>query len=148
MTVVEVIVDDHRAAREMYAEAGNAPQQANSERADKVAQLGALWRAHNAMMSEVVYPALQAVDAELARSARERQDEVAMRLAALASGAGAEAGLAGDWLADFERFKAVLEEQCRIEDTQVVAAIRNALPPDETARLTRAALDLRRAQGI
>jgi len=148
MNVLEIIVEDHGAARELYAEAGNAAQQADLQRAGNVARLRALWSAHNAMMSDLVYPALAEVDAALVRRATERQDQTATLLEHLAAHGDAPAGIAGDWLAAFERFKTTLEHQCRLESTEVTAAIRDRLPPPAIARLTEAALALRREKGI
>lgn len=147
MTVADVIADDHRAAREILAITGNAPQQGDALRLAEMGRLKALWDAHDEMMERLVYPSLEGVRAELVREGRERQGRTAALLADLAARADAEAGIEGDWLAGFHRLKELFEWQAQHEEAQVVPAIMQALPPAEIGRLTQVAARLRTEPG-
>jgi hypothetical protein len=147
MTVTDLIADDHRAAREIFATAGNAPQQGDAVRLAEMERLKALWDAHNAMMDRLVYPLVERVRAELAQEGRGRQERAAALLADLAARADAEAGIEGDWLAGLHRLKELFERQAQHEEAQVVPAILQGLPPAEIGRLTHDAARLRAAGG-
>jgi hypothetical protein len=148
MTVADVIADDHRAGREIFAIAGNMPQQGDAGRLAEMERFHALWDAHNAMMEEVVYPVLEGARADLAQEGRARQREAGDLLADLAARAGASAGVEGDWLAGFERFKDLFDHQVALEEAQVITAILRELPPQDVAHLTEGARELRARRGI
>jgi hypothetical protein len=134
--IAELIVADHRKARDLFAVAGNADQQAGGERAAAVAELGALWASHAAMLEAAVFPCLAGLrdGGAAVAAARTAREEVATRLAALAAeGDGAR------WLSAFERLKAAAEAQAAAEEVGIVAIIQSRLPPADIAALTRAA---------
>lgn len=144
--IVDLILDDHQAAREIFAVAGNAPQPSDDERAEEFRRFATLWAAHGAMMAEVIYPhTLEATGrGDIVEPARALQQQVAAMVADLAARAPVGHDH-GPWLADFERLKAAFERECDLEDMGIVPLLRS-LPPERIARLSREGRDIREAR--
>lgn len=136
--IADQIQTDHAVGREIFAVTGNAAHDADVERAKEFNRLSAVWRAHGAVLEEVILPELAQLPAHrnLVADLRACQQEVAQRIDDLARRAPSE-GPDQHWLADFERLKAASEQQCTIEATRLIRAILEDLPPERIAHLSR-----------
>ena len=56
--ILKIIANDHRTARETFARAGPISDNAKDDSGAAFARFATFWRAHNTMMSGVVFPAL------------------------------------------------------------------------------------------
>lgn len=153
--IIEQIHSDHRAGREIFAVAGNSTFEAAGERADVFARLHDLWTAHDAMMSQVVYPELERIAGRLGvvENAMGQQRIVEDIIADLARRAEAsnDQSLSQDpslWFADFERVKAAFERLCALESDEIAPLLQTRLDPDRLAHLTQAARELRLRHGV
>lgn len=141
--IAAIIEQDHDAGREFFADVGNATQPAWEGRAGGMAAFASLWERHGAMLERAVAPRLSALalhtdlDALLAqqRLVVERARDLVRR----ASGRDAD----GRWLTDFEGLKALFDDQCRREASELLPIITDRAAPEDIADMTRIARALR-----
>lgn len=139
--IAGIIEDDHDAGRELLAAIGNAPQPAWEERAGEMQALAERWRVHGAMLEQAVFPALDG-----AAGVVEDVGALQRTVAGLAEDLARRAPSGetdGRWLTDFERLRAAFDAQCERESGALVTLIRERLPPDAIAGMTRRARALR-----
>jgi hypothetical protein len=102
------------------------------------------------MMDEVVYPVLAEAThrAEALEEMRNGQRELREMIASLAARAADESNTNDHWFADFHRLKPVYEHQVDREDTLIAAMIQHDLKPEQIARMTVAAREMREGRGV
>lgn len=139
--IAQTIESDHDAGKEVFAVVGNAAQPAWDERAGEMQALARLWEVHGVMLERAVFPRLGNAGApiEELRALQRRVAELATDLARR----GPEQDADGRWLTDFETLKRLFDEQCQWEDVALVPLIRDGVPPDQVAEMTRTARALR-----
>lgn len=143
--IAALIDSDHRAAREVFATVGNAPQPSWSERTEGLRSLAALWDAHSAMVDRTILPGLPPSDRLAAVGEGNR------RFAALAAELGrraaeydTDAEVTGQgWLTDFEALKRLFNAQCDREEAVLLPLLRDAVPPARLAEMTHRARTMR-----
>ncbi|MBP2296731.1 hemerythrin domain-containing protein [Azospirillum rugosum] len=142
--IAAIIEQDHDAGREFFADIGNATQPAWEGRADGMAAFANLWERHGITLDRAVAPHLSAVpqlrtDLDALLTQQRLVVERARDLVRRASGRDAD----GRWLTDFEGLKALFDDQCQRESSHLLPVIRDRVPPEEVAEMTRAARALR-----
>jgi hypothetical protein len=147
--ILDTILSDHQAGRDLFARAGNSTFEGYAERADLFQRFNAMWTAHADMMDEVVYPVLTEVThrTEPLDEIRNGQRELREMIASLAARAADRSNTSDHWFADFHRLKPVYEHQVDREDTLIAAMIQEDLKPEQIARMTVAARQMRERRG-
>jgi hypothetical protein len=147
--ILDIIQSDHMAGRDLFALAGNSAFEGYAERADLFERFNALWTAHVDMMDEVVYPVLAEVThrVEALEEIRKGQRELRAMIASLAVRAADRSNTSDHWFADFHRLKPVYERQVDREDTLITGMIQHDLKPEQIARMTVAARQIRERRG-
>lgn len=138
--IAQTIESDHDAGKEVFAVVGNAAQPAWDERAGEMEALARLWEVHGVMLDRAVLPRLDAA------AGVGGLPDLNRRVAAMAADLAVRARQSHDdgrWLVDFETLKRLFDEQCGIEDTELVPLIRDRAAPDAVAEMTRTARALR-----
>jgi hypothetical protein len=148
--ILDTILSDHKAGRDLFALAGNSTFEGYAERADLFQRFNAMWTAHVDMMDEVVLPVLAEVThrTEALGEIRNGQRELREMIASLAARAGDESNTNDHWFADFHRLKPVYERQVDREETLIAAMIQEDLKPEQIARMTVAARQIRAGRGV
>jgi hypothetical protein len=148
--ILDMILADHKAGRDLFALAGNSTFEGYAERADLFQRFNAMWTAHGDMMDEVVYPVLAEAThrTEALEEMRNGQRELREMIASLAARAADESNTNDHWFADFHRLKPVYEHQVDREDTLIAAMIQHDLKPEQIARMTVAAREMREGRGV
>ena len=147
--ILDIIQSDHMAGRDLFALAGNSAFEGYAERADLFERFNALWAAHVDMMDEVIYPVLAEVThrVEALEEIRKGQRELRAMIASLAVRAADRSNTSDHWFADFHRLKPVYERQVDREDTLITGMIQHDLKPEQIARMTVAARQIRERRG-
>ena len=147
--ILDTILSDHKAGRDLFALAGNSTFEGYAERADLFQRFNALWSAHADMMDEAVYPVLAEVThrAEPLEEIRTGQRELREMIASLAARAADKSNENDQWFADFHRLKPLFERQGDREDTLVASMIQQDLKPEQIARMTVTAQETREKRG-
>jgi hypothetical protein len=149
--IVDMILADHQAGREIIAVAGNSVQPGDQERADEFARFRGLWQAHTAMMEEVVYPAVgetaggQGVIGAI-RANQRVVGELAEKLAKIEADRDLnrrDEAFSRSWLVDFQRLREVFDHQVALESGHIVGLIMGSLPADRIGDMSRRAAALR-----
>ena len=145
--IAQIIEADHTAGQEAFAVVGNATQPAWDARAGEMDGFATLWDTHGTMMERAIFPRLAAAagGAALIEALRDLQRQVTGAATDLARRAAAR-DEGGTWLTDFEALKRLFEAQCLRESTDLVPLIRERLPPDDIAAMTRDARALRQGK--
>lgn len=144
--IVDVILDDHQAVREMMAVAGNAPLPADEERAIEFGRFRKRWHVHGAMMEKAVYPILlKRIDAAEAGIIEEAKRLHATVEAMAADLERQEERHMPNWQDAFERLKSALERQCDLEAISITSLILSAVPSDDKALMMHTARTVRGA---
>ncbi len=140
--IITWIEDDHRAGGALLQDVGNAAEPGTEERRNRLEAFARLWTAHGDMMAAAVHPRLGSVQAwpDPVAAALDLQQEVETLAVDLAE---REAQGDGHWQPAFQRLLDVFARQCRVEETDLVSALK-ALPPEQVAEATRTAEQLRR----
>jgi hypothetical protein len=148
--ILDTILADHKAGRDLFALAGNSTFEGYAERADLFQRFNALWNAHADMMDEAVLPVLAEVthQTEALDEIRSGQRELRKMIASLAARAADRSNTSDHWFADFHRLKPVYERQVDREDMLVAAMIQHDLKPEQIARMTVAARVMREGRGV
>lgn len=147
--ILDIILSDHKAGRDLFALAGNSVFEGYAERADLFERFDKLWTAHAEMMDEAVFPVLAEVThrAEPLDQMRQGQDELRGIIAGLAARAADRSNENDQWFADFHRLKPLFERQVDREDTLVASMIQQDLQPEQIARMTVTAQGIREKRG-
>lgn len=147
--ILDTILSDHQAGRDLFALAGNSVFEGYAERADLFERFNAMWTAHADMMDGAVYPVLAEVThrTEALEEFRKGQRELHGMIASLAARAGDRSNTSDHWFADFHRLKPVYEHQVDREETLIAAMIQEDLKPEQIARMTVAARQIREGRG-
>ena len=143
--ILDTILSDHKAGRDLFALAGNSTFEGYAERADLFERFNAIWSAHADMLDEAVYPVLAEVThrTDALEEIRNGQRELREMIASLAARAGDESNTNDHWFADFHRLKPVYERQVDREDMLIAAMIQHDLKPEQIARMTVTARQIR-----
>ncbi len=148
--ILDTIQSDHMAGRDLFALAGNSTFEGYAERADLFQRFNAIWSAHADMMDEAVYPVLAEVThrTEALDEIRRGQRELCKMIASLAARAADRSNTSDHWFGDFHRLKPVYEHQVDREDMLVASMIQEDLKPEQIARMTVAARQIRERRGV
>jgi len=148
--ILDTILSDHQAGRDIFALAGNSVFEGYAERADLFDRFKALWTAHSDMMDEAVFPVLAEVTHQTGPldEIREGQRELREMIASLAERAADRSNTNDHWFADFHRLKPIYENQIDREETLIAAMIQHDLQPEQIARMTVAARGIRLGRGV
>jgi hypothetical protein len=148
--ILDTILSDHQAGRDLFALAGNSVFEGYAERADLFERFNAIWSAHADMMDEAVYPVLADVThrTDALEEIRKGQRELRGMIASLAARAADRSNANDHWFADFHRLKPVYERQVDLEDTLIASMIQEDLKPEQIARMTVAARQIRERRGV
>jgi len=140
-----MILADHQAAREIFAVTGNSVFEGYAERADEFERFRTLWRAHDAMMEEAVFPILAEVaqHTESLDRIRTRQRDLREMIATLAHDAADPSHTNDHWFEGFERLRRLFDAQAAEEQMLIVGMIRHDLSADQIARMSDAAQRIR-----
>jgi hypothetical protein len=147
--ILDTILSDHQAGRDLFALAGNSTFEGYAERADLFERFNAIWSAHADMMDEAVYPVLAEVThrTEALEEIRNGQRELREMIASLAARAADRSNTSDHWFADFHRLKPLYERQVDREETLLTHMIQHDLKPEQIARMTVAARGIREGRG-
>jgi hypothetical protein len=148
--ILDTILSDHKAGRDLFALAGNSTFEGYAERADLFERFNALWTAHADMMDEAVYPVLAEVthQTKSLEEIRNGQRELRKMIASLAARAADRSNPNDHWFADFHRMKPIYERQVDREEILIASMIQEDLKPEQIARMTVAARQIRERLGI
>jgi hypothetical protein len=128
--IIDTLLADHAAGRDLMAAIGNTALQATAERQGYLVQFTELWRAH---LRRIAQATAGLGDDGAAAGLGQRVADGAEALAAEDAG--------GHEVPDFQRrfveLKAAFDTQCEIEETGLVPRLR-ALPSDRLAALSAA----------
>ena len=143
--ILDIILSDHKAGRDLFALAGNSVFEGYAERADLFERFDKLWTAHADMMDKAVFPVLSEVAhrAEPLEQIRQGQHELRGMIAGLAARAADKSNENDNWFTDFHRLKPLFERQVDREDTLVASMIQQDLKPEQIARMTMTAQGMR-----
>ena len=147
--ILDMILSDHKAGRDLFALAGNSVFEGYAERADLFERFNALWTAHADMMDEAVYPVLAEVthQTKSLEEIRNGQRELRKMIASLAARAADRSNPNDHWFADFHRMKPIYERQVDREEILIASMIQEDLKPEQIARMTVAARQIRAGRG-
>ena len=147
--ILDTLLADHQAGRDIFALAGNSVFEGYAERADLFDRFKALWSAHADMMGGAVFPVLAEVTHQTGPldEIREGQRELREMIASLAERAADRSNPNDHWFADFHRLKPLYERQVDREETLLTHMIQHDLKPEQIARMTVAARGIRVGRG-